>query len=122
MMSYQVPSKAVERTFCSDNADECTKHFGLPSDATAIPASGLEVRKSTISDMAGRGIFASQVIPRHSVIGLDLQVNNFFVLPSVWKIIDSMYDMHNQMDSIDNRLFQGLLYFIQGKNSSSNQT
>lgn len=114
LVSYQVPSKAIENIFC-ENGGECGANFNLPADVRKIPASSLEVRKSTVSEMAGRGIFAAEDIPRHSVLALDLQTNNFFVPPSSWKIIDSMFKMHKEMNEIDNKLYQGVLYFIQGE-------
>lgn len=82
-----------------------------------MPASVLEVRKSKVSEIAGRGIFAAQDIPSHSVLALDIQMNNFFILPSSWKTVESMYDMRNEMNRADNKSYQGLLYFIQGNSS-----
>jgi hypothetical protein len=115
IVSYQVPHKMIENIFCEQNGGRCPANFDLPADVTKLPASSIEVRKSTVSEMAGRGIFATRDIPKHSVLGLDLQMNNFFVLPSSWKIIESMYDIHNVMNELGNKLYQGLLYYIQGE-------
>ena len=114
MISFQVPSKAHENTFCKVNGDKCGYDFDSPSDVSALPISSFNVRKSTVSENAGRGLFAAQDIPRHTLIAFDLQVHNFHVLPSTWEIIDRMY--YKKHDELNNefQLFQGLLYFIQG--------
>ena len=110
MTSFQVPSKAHENAFCKVNGNECD--FDFPSDHTTLPMSYFNVRKSAVSDSAGRGLFAAQDIPRHTLIALDLQVQNFHVLPLTWEIIDHLY--YKKRNEWSNKLFQGLLFFIQG--------
>ena len=114
MLSYQIPSKDSEISFCRDNEDECDGNFNLPPDTNLIPAFQIKVGPSKISKFAGRGLFAAEDIPPHSVIALDLQVNNFHILPSTWEIVESMYQ-NNMRSMINDGLLQGLLYFIQGK-------
>ena len=114
MLSYQIPSKDSEISFCRDNEDECDGNFNLPPDTNLIPAFQIKVGPSKISKFAGRGLFAAEDIPPHSVIALDLQVNNFHILPSTWEIVESMY-YGNMRSMINDGLLQGLLYFIQGK-------
>jgi hypothetical protein len=118
MLSYQVPSKPAENTFCQhSNKGECDGEISnMPSDATPIPASHFEIRQSTVSEMAGRGLFAAQDLPIHSVIELELQMNNFFVLPSTWEVVESMYSLRHEMNKFDKNLYQGLMYFIEGEN------
>ena len=120
-MSNQIPSKDSEISFCRDNEAECHDNFNLPPDSTLIPASQVRVGQSKVSKFAGRGLFAARDIPPHSVIALDLQVNNFHVLPSTWATIEFMY-RDNSRNMINYSLLQGLLYFIQGKCASRSIT
>lgn len=118
MLSYQVPSKATENIYCHDEeGDECNYRFqSLPLDSVNIPVSELAVKKSTVSEMAGRGLFAGDHdIPRHATLGVELTVNNFSILPLSWKIIDSIYEKRQENKALQNNLFEGLVYYILGE-------
>jgi hypothetical protein len=117
MLNYQVPSKASENNYCRNyNEEDCDYHFGsLPADSVNIPISHFEVRKSSVSEMAGRGIFAVQDIPRHASIALEMSVKNFCVMPTTWAVIDSIYSHHNQKNSLNHKSFEGLVYYILGQ-------
>ncbi|KAL7517141.1 hypothetical protein ACHAWX_002089 [Stephanocyclus meneghinianus] len=116
MLNYQVPSKASEKHYCRDYQDEdCDYRFGsLPADTVNIPVSHFEIRKSSVSDTAGRGVFAVQDIPRHACIALELSVKNFCVMPYTWTVIDSIYSRRKEKKSISIKSFEGLVYYILG--------
>ena len=117
MLNYQVPSKASEKIYCRDYQDEdCDYHFGsLPADTVNIPISHFEVRKSSVSEMAGRGVFAVQDIPRHACIALELSVKNFCFMPYTWAVIDSIYSRSKEKNCLSHKSFEGVVYYILGQ-------
>eukprot|EP00804_Cyclotella_cryptica_P023178 CCRYP_000385-RE/>CCRYP_000385-RE protein AED:0.05 eAED:0.05 QI:629/1/1/1/1/0.83/6/648/468 len=121
MLKYQVPSKASENMYCLDNDQEdCDNNFGsLPADTVNVPVSNFEVRKSSVSEMAGRGVFAVQDIPRHAGIALEMTVKNFCVMPSTWAVIDSLYSHRDEKNGLKHKIFEGLVYYILGLSQSS---
>jgi len=94
MISYQFPSKAKESTYCRkiDKPQECNEFIGFDSKLVTIPISHVEARKSTVGEFAGRGLFASQDIPKGATLDVDGSVKAFHVLPSTWSVIYDQYD------------------------------
>lgn len=81
MMPYQFTSRIVENLWCSlRNDDYCRKGHGYNPELTNFPISAFSVKESTVAN-GGRGVFASEFIPKASFIGLE-DVANFIYLPS----------------------------------------
>ncbi|KAL7544311.1 hypothetical protein ACHAWF_007694 [Thalassiosira exigua] len=92
MISYQVPSKAQENAYCTqeDTPEECKENLGFDPDWVNIPLSHLEAKKSTVGEFAGRGLFAAHDISAGARFDMNLAVNSFHVLPSTWSAIEDL--------------------------------
>jgi len=97
MISYQVPPKAIETTYCrkEDTPWECDEYLGIDPELMRIPISHVEARKSTVGEYAGRGLFASQDIPKDAMIDINGSVKAFHVPPSTGFVITKLYDWGN---------------------------
>jgi len=94
MISYQLPSKAQETTYCrkDEYPYECDEWVGVDPEEVALPAKQyLEVRKSGVGEHAGRGLFAKQDIPQGAKLALDENAKSFRVLPSTWSVLYTLY-------------------------------
>lgn len=80
MMHYQFASRIVEETWCRDKPERCLTGHGYDPELMNAPRSSFEVRPSIIAK-GGRGVFATDFIPKGSVIGLEECVHGMF-LPS----------------------------------------
>lgn len=91
MMSYRYPSKTSEAVFCRRQPMPagCGDGHGFDLDRVDIPITALEVRKSTLGETVGQGVFATMDIPRSSYVGLDELVHSVYIDPSAYAIIRS---------------------------------
>ena len=118
MISYQIPSKSFESIYCrqDDEPEECEDYYGFWPDTNNIPISHVQVKKSGVSEQAGRGIFAVNDIPKDSMIDLDQGTKAFHMAPSTWDVFDTMYDWveeKSEREVIASEM-SGLKYFIEG--------
>jgi hypothetical protein len=85
MLSYQVPSRVVEEVWCRGN-HVCERKHGFDPDIPNYPVTSFEVKISTVSG-GGRGVFAKELIPEGSFMGLEENVYNMFVPISTYKLL-----------------------------------
>lgn len=92
MMGYQLPPKAWETLYCrrEDRPSECDELVGFHPELVAVPIFDVEIKKSTIGEFAGRGLFAVHDIPRGTCIGLTQDVQNIHILPTTLSLIHDM--------------------------------
>ena len=80
----------------------------------------MKVRKSTIGDYAGRGLFAARDIPANTHFFTRENVNSFYVLPLTWYIITSMRELADahRLHFVDMQL-STVEVFISGRSSAT---
>ena len=118
MISYQIPSKSFESIYCrqDDEPEECDDYYGFWPDINNIPISHVQVKKSGVSEQAGRGIFAVNDIPKDSMIDLGQGTKAFHMAPTTWDVFDTLYDWveeKSEREVIASEM-SGLKYFIEG--------
>lgn len=122
MITYQVPSRAKETSYCRKEAKpwECDEYYsGFRPEIANIPVSHVEARKSTSTGEYGdRGLFASQDIPKGSNLDMNGSVKAFHVLPSTWSVIEDLY-YNKDDDGVDEGAFateklSGVVAFVPG--------
>jgi hypothetical protein len=118
MLGYQVPSKSFESIYCrqDDEPEICDDYYGFWPGIKNIPISEVMVQKSSVSEQAGRGIFAVSDIPEESMIDLEQGTKAFYVAPSAWDIFDTLYvwaEDESDRTGIENHM-AGMKYFIEG--------
>ena len=118
MISYQIPSKSFESIYCrqDDEPEECDDYYGFWPDINNIPISHVQVKKSGVSEQAGRGIFAVNDIPKDSMIDLGQGTKAFHMAPTTWGVFDTLYDWveeKSEREVIASEM-SGLKYFIEG--------
>ena len=119
MIRYQVPSKAAETAYCENGGSpfDCEEYLGLDPEIVNIPMSHLEARKSTVGEYAGRGLFASQDIPKGSTFDIHSAVKSFRMMPSTWSIVQSLHgwakDLGDENLFVENEL-SSLVTFTEG--------
>ena len=92
MLKYQVPSKAAELVYCrSGNQDRKDKCKSRGFDTDFVPLSSMTVGKSTVGEYAGRGLFATEDLPKGRTLGADTAWYNYFILPSSHDIMYELY-------------------------------
>lgn len=123
MVSYQLPPKAHETMYCrSGDKEECKTFLGIDPETVDIPASNFEVRKSSVGEFAGRGLYAAQDISQGSKFNLKDSALSFHVLPSAWSTMWSLYEWAD--DNYDAFKFVceelvGLITYIDGYGEGS---
>jgi hypothetical protein len=118
MMGYQMPTKAQETVYCRSEPkpQECGEYLGFDPKLVNIPVSHLEVKKSTLGNGAGRGLFASRDIPEGSTLMIDVEVKAFHILPSTWSIIENLYEWADEDESYFPFLedeISGVVWFVE---------
>ena len=96
MISYQIPSKAQESTYCRREEEpyECDELIGVSTEQVSLPSSEyLTVGKSGAGERAGRGLFAAKDIPKDGVVALDENAKSFRFTPGTWSVVDSLNDL-----------------------------
>ena len=95
MISYQVPSKAQELTYCrrEEEPSECDDMIGVSPEQVSLPSSEyLTVGKSGVGERAGRGLFAAKDIPKYGALALDENAKSFHFTPGTWSVVESLND------------------------------
>ncbi len=110
MVSYQLPSKAQESTYCrgEKNRSMCDKSVGLKLDLNS-----LKVDNSVAGEHAGRGLFAVRDIPSNFTIALDMVIKSFHVPPSTWSVLDSLYESSDGVSFVNKEISE-VYTFIDG--------
>lgn len=110
MVSYQVPSKAQEATYCrgEENRSKCDKSVGLHLDLDC-----LKVDKSGVGERAGRGLFAVRDIPYNTAIALDVAAKSFHVPFVTWSVLESLFENSDGV-SFANKKISEVYTFIEG--------
>ena len=118
MLSYQVPHRVFQELYCRQetHASECTEFAGFDPKVINLPMTNVQVRKSSVGENAGRGLFALQKIPYDSTIGMDDNVKSFRVDPSALDVIMSTFKRatEKELGDVEND-FSALYTFIEGK-------
>lgn len=113
MLTYQMPSKAVETVYCrrDDSPWECVEYSGFDSEMMDINKSSLEVKKSLQGEYAGRGLFAATDIRAFSHLPLEDAVRAFHVGPLTWKVAEGLFDWIQEQDGVAGELGNELAAF-----------
>ncbi len=112
MVSYQIPHRSIQRSFCNWDPSECEDYLGFDPNIRNLPISILKVAKSSVGENAGRGLFASEMIPKGIGFGLNEQVQSFHLSTSSTGIVEMMYEE----EYIDETDYDSLTTFFYGKN------
>lgn len=112
MISYQTPHRAIQNNFCRLKPTECVGHMGFEPNTKTLPSTVLNVAKSSVGEHAGRGLFASNTIPKGFIIGLDEQVGSFSFNPSSSDILDVLCEK----DYLSGTDYESLVTFVYGEN------
>ena len=115
MIQYQVPPKTFEVNYCrQSNAHNKCKDL-LNMCRSNVSKEDLKVRKSTVGEGAGRGLFAARDLPKHSCLLVDDPTHSFQVLPSTWSVIDDMHEAFRNTSKLTNGCdLSSLVTFISG--------
>ncbi|KAL3826561.1 hypothetical protein ACHAXA_003625 [Cyclostephanos tholiformis] len=97
MISYQLPSRAQETTYCRQTTDleilpDCDDILKFYPNYTHLPLEYLRVGKSGVGKRAGRGLFATRNIPSYATLGTEKGVHCFKFPPSTWSVLNSLVE------------------------------
>jgi len=124
MVSYQLPSRAQETTYCRQEAGDddeipwdCGSTLGFYQDHVHLPMEYLRVGKSGVGERAGRGLFAARDIPSHASIGVEKGVKGFHFPPLAWSVLNSMFtwsaENENEFRSVEDEI-SGMYTYVEG--------
>lgn len=122
MVSYQLPSKAQETTYCrkEESPWECDEFVGMHPEYVTLPAAEyLKVGKSSFGNRAGRGLFAARDIPYYGSLAIDEGAQAFHFPPLTWSVIEKLYawgdndEIYNQIPYVEDEL-SGVRTFAEG--------
>ena len=108
MASYQIPHKAFETVFCREDPmpKEC-KYRGYDPDEDSIPVTAVEVKES---GNKGFGLFATQDIPRQSMLGAAEATSSVKLSPTTTAMTQTLgYRYPGAKKLLDS--FLGYMYF-----------
>lgn len=90
-MGYKVPSKWWENIYCGEekNYKRCSLLSGYQG-RVHVPSSDLEVKKSSVSKFAGRGIFTNVDIPKYAFINQNNAGDKIFASYETAEVIDGL--------------------------------
>lgn len=93
MMNYQLPSRIVEDSFCSQTETpyKCDEGHGFDPDIPNAPISSFAVGRSQIPG-AGRGIFFQSDVAKGTFIAADESVYDILIYPSTTSLINEMVE------------------------------
>lgn len=91
MERFQVPGRDVEDVFCRQIPvpEECS-YRGFNRQIPNFDARTFEVKQSTVSESAGRGLFATVDIPKGSYISAESAGHTVHFKPSTYALIEEM--------------------------------
>jgi len=110
MVSYQTPHRTTQDDFCVWDPSECEDYVGFDPMIRNLPTSVLKVAKSSVGENAGRGLFASMMIPQGTGIGLNEQVQSFHLPPSSTDIVEMMMYEEDHINETDYDSFTTFFY------------
>jgi hypothetical protein len=95
----------METVFCRRNPTptECLKGYHLDPEYPNVPASALEVKKSSVGENAGRGVFTKVDIPKNVYLSLETGAHNVLFMPSTCALIVALEEEANdkQLEALD---------------------
>ena len=98
MMNYQFGSRITQEIWCRDKVDgECSTGQGFDPFLTSISHTAFDVRPSTVNK-GGRGVFATEFVPKETVIGLEECVNGMFLPSTTFQLLR---DIAHEFDEKD---------------------
>ena len=115
MVSYQIPPRSMEVVFCRRNPTpkECLQGYHFDPEYPNVPASSFEVKKSSVGENAGRGVFAKVDIPKNAYLSLETSVHCVIFMPSTVALIVAL-----EQEPLGNGL-EVLVYYMEGYGFSS---
>jgi hypothetical protein len=75
----------------------CEKR-GFDPELMNVPLSDLTVGKSTMGEHSGRGLFATEDVPRGRAIGIEKSWLSYFIFPSTHRIMLELYNWAEEND------------------------
>ena len=110
MVSYQLPPRSMEAVFCRRNPtpEECLYGYHFDPEYPNVPASSFEVKKSSVGENAGRGVFAKVDIPENAYLSLESNVHSVIFMPSTVALIEAL-----EQEPIGDEL-ESLTYYMAG--------
>jgi len=106
MMQYQFPSRMVETDWCHSYPNVCKEGHGFRPDLVNYPATMFEVKPSVIAN-GGRGVFAKELIPKGSVVGLEDCVNGMHAHSTTFEIMEDAYKILGNMSKFWSTVYLG---------------
>jgi hypothetical protein len=97
MMHYQFVSRITQDIWCRDKTEECSTGQGFDPFISSLPHTAFIVQPSTVNK-GGRGVFATQLVPKGTVIGLEECVQGMF-LPGT--TFDLLRNIAREVDNED---------------------
>ena len=98
MMNYQFASRMTQEIWCRDKVNgECSTGQGFDPFATTISHTAFSVKPSTVNK-GGRGVFATELILKDTVIGLEECVNGMFIPSTTFELLR---DIARELDEND---------------------
>jgi hypothetical protein len=92
-MAYQFPNRLAEETWCrnnnNNNAGKCENGHGFDPAIPDRGESSYRVARSSVAN-GGRGVFATEHIPKGGYLGNEECVNGIFVPPHTFEILDDL--------------------------------
>ncbi|KAL7475709.1 hypothetical protein ACHAW6_001636 [Cyclotella cf. meneghiniana] len=80
-----------------EHPEERKEYNGFQTDgAQHLPTMPVRIQKSGVSESAGWGLFAMEDIPLSATITLEKVTQEFHVVPSTWRVLDSVYEWSNE--------------------------
>jgi len=106
MMQYQFPSRMVETDWCHSYPNVCKEGHGFRPDLVNYPATMFEVKPSVIAN-GGRGVFAKELIPKGSVVGLEDCVHGMHAHSTTFEIMEDAYKILGNMSKFWSTVYLG---------------
>jgi hypothetical protein len=91
IVAYKFPPQASEAAWCGEHQDHCNGGHGFDPFVSNIPVTGFHLKHSGVGDRAGRGVYARQLIPEGSTLGLEMCVHRMYLPPPTYSLFNSMF-------------------------------
>ena len=102
MQLFQLPSKRFETIFCKSDPrpKDCDEIRGYEPETPNANISTFEVKASGVGENAGRGLFATQDIPKGSYFAIDSS-RSVYIPPSTFRVITEMEEEVDELTVVD---------------------
>jgi hypothetical protein len=98
MMNYQFASRITQEIWCRDKINgECSTGQGFDPFVSSMSHTLFTVQPSTVNK-GGRGVFATQFVPKDTVIGIEECVNGMFLPSTTYQLLR---DIAHEIDEHD---------------------